>query len=115
MPTMTSQSQPTSPTADLDAGLIALGRAVIEIEAASVAALAARIDAAFAAAARYMLACDGRIVVLGMGKSGHIGGKIAATLASTGTPAFFVHPGEASHGERRTPDRAQARRRLRRG
>ena len=96
---MTSQSQSTSPAADLDAGLIALGRAVIEIEAASVAALAARIDARFAAAARYMLACDGRIVVLGMGKSGHIGGKIAATLASTGTPAFFVHPGEANHGD----------------
>src|SRR5581483_11625075 len=53
----------------------------------------------FGAAVRCMLACEGRIVVLGMGKSGHIGGKIAATLASTGTPAFFVHPGEASHGD----------------
>ena len=70
-----------------------LGRAVIATEAAAVAALAERIDAAFVAACCYMLACDGRIVVLGMGKSGHIGGKIAATLASTGTPAFFVHPG----------------------
>jgi arabinose-5-phosphate isomerase len=76
-----------------------LGRAVIATEAAAVAALAERIDAAFVAACCYMLACDGRIVVLGMGKSGHIGGKIAATLASTGTPAFFVHPGEASHGD----------------
>ena len=80
-------------------GLIALGRAVIETEAAAVAPLAARVDANFARAAGLMLDCRGRIVVLGMGKSGHIGGKIAATLASTGTPAFFVHPGEASHGD----------------
>lgn len=76
-----------------------LGRAVIETETAAVAALAARVDASFVEACRYMLACEGRIVVLGMGKSGHIGGKIAATLASTGSPAFFVHPGEASHGD----------------
>ncbi len=76
-----------------------LGRAVIETEAAAVTALAARIDAAFVIACQYMLACAGRIVVLGMGKSGHVGGKIAATLASTGSPAFFVHPGEASHGD----------------
>lgn len=82
-----------------DAGLVALGRAVIETEAAAVTALADRVDGNFVAAARHMLACEGRIVVLGMGKSGHIGGKIAATLASTGTPAFFVHPGEASHGD----------------
>ncbi len=77
----------------------ALGRAVIETEAAAVAALTRRIDDAFVSACRYMLACEGRIVVLGMGKSGHIGGKIAATLASTGSPAFFVHPGEACHGD----------------
>ncbi|ROR29763.1 KpsF/GutQ family sugar-phosphate isomerase [Inmirania thermothiophila] len=76
-----------------------LGLAVIETEAQAVAALAPRIDEAFVRACRHMLACRGRIVVLGMGKSGHIGGKIAATLASTGTPAFFVHPGEASHGD----------------
>jgi len=76
-----------------------LGLAVIETEAAAVAALAPRIDANFAAACRHMLACEGRIVVVGMGKSGHVGGKIAATLASTGSPAFFVHPGEASHGD----------------
>ncbi len=76
-----------------------LGRAVVETETAAVAALAARVDDAFVEACRYMLACEGRIVVLGMGKSGHIGGKIAATLASTGSPAFFVHPGEASHGD----------------
>jgi arabinose-5-phosphate isomerase len=96
---MTSHPQPSTTDQDLDAGLIALGRAVIEIEAASVTALASRVGHDFAVAARYMLACEGRIVVLGMGKSGHIGGKIAATLASTGTPAFFVHPGEASHGD----------------
>ncbi len=85
--------------ADEDERLKALGRSVIETEFQAVRALRARIDDAFARACRYMLACRGRIVVLGMGKSGHIGGKIAATLASTGTPAFFVHPGEASHGD----------------
>ncbi|MEX0374064.1 KpsF/GutQ family sugar-phosphate isomerase [Spiribacter pallidus] len=76
-----------------------LGQAVIDTEASAVAALKSRINAAFATACRLILACSGRVVVLGMGKSGHIGGKIAATLASTGTPAFFVHPGEASHGD----------------
>jgi len=76
-----------------------LGSAVIRTEAQAVSALEARIDAGFVRACTYMLACEGRIVVLGMGKSGHIGGKIAATLASTGSPAFFVHPGEASHGD----------------
>ncbi|WP_295454785.1 KpsF/GutQ family sugar-phosphate isomerase [uncultured Thiodictyon sp.] len=76
-----------------------LGRAVIATEAAAVSALSDRINAAFVGACSYLLACEGRIVVLGMGKSGHIGGKIAATLASTGSPAFFVHPGEASHGD----------------
>ncbi len=79
--------------------LCRLGRAVLETEARAVADLAERIDDAFARACEYLLACEGRIVVLGMGKSGHIGGKIAATLASTGSPAFFVHPGEASHGD----------------
>lgn len=74
-------------------------RRVIRIEAAAVAALEQRIDAGFTAAAEHILACNGRVVVTGMGKSGHVGGKIAATLASTGTPAFFVHPGEASHGD----------------
>lgn len=76
-----------------------LGLAVIETELAAVAALKARIHDDFARACELMLACQGRVVVTGMGKSGHIGGKIAATLASTGTPAFFVHPGEASHGD----------------
>ncbi len=79
--------------------IIALGRAVLETEAGAVAQLAARIDDNFVKACQHILACGGRTVVLGMGKSGHIGGKLAATLASTGTPAFFVHPGEASHGD----------------
>jgi len=78
---------------------LSLGRSVLEIESRALRELAEQIDDTFAHAAEYMLACRGRIVVLGMGKSGHIGGKIAATLASTGTPAFFVHPGEASHGD----------------
>lgn len=76
-----------------------LGRAVIRTEAKAIADLESRIDEPFAKACRILLACEGRIVVLGMGKSGHIGNKIAATLASTGSPAFFVHPGEASHGD----------------
>lgn len=72
---------------------------VIETEARSVSGLLERIDDAFITACEAMLNCRGRVVVLGMGKSGHIGSKIAATLASTGTPAFFVHPAEASHGD----------------
>ncbi len=84
---------------DATARLIRSGQAVIETEQQSVARLAIRIDARFVNACRYMLACTGRVVVLGMGKSGHIASKIAATLASTGTPAFFVHAGEASHGD----------------
>jgi arabinose-5-phosphate isomerase len=79
--------------------LKALGLAVIKNEAAAVLALSDRITENFTRACRFMLACKGRIVVIGMGKSGHICGKIAATLASTGSPAFFVHPGEASHGD----------------
>lgn len=76
-----------------------LGLAVIETEAQAVFELSKRVDANFEKACRLMLACQGRIVVTGMGKSGHIGKKIAATLASTGSPAFFMHPGEASHGD----------------
>lgn len=75
------------------------GQRVVDIEAAATQALHARIDATFARACQIILACKGRVIVTGMGKSGHIGTKIAATLASTGTPAFFVHPGEASHGD----------------
>lgn len=78
---------------------LAHGRDVIAIEAAAVNALADRLGDAFERACEICLDCRGRVVVVGMGKSGHIGGKIAATLASTGTPAFFVHPGEASHGD----------------
>ena len=81
------------------AAIKSLARAVIETEASAVATLLERVDERFLAACGYMLACTGRVVVIGMGKSGHIGGKIAATLASTGTPAFFVHPAEASHGD----------------
>ncbi|EGV52128.1 KpsF/GutQ family sugar-phosphate isomerase [Candidatus Endoriftia persephone] len=76
-----------------------LALAVIETEADAVTALAGRIDTAFERACTFILDCRGRVVVTGMGKSGHIGSKIAATLASTGSPAFFVHPGEASHGD----------------
>ena len=76
-----------------------LGRAVIETEAQAIKLLLDRIDENFAKACQHLLTCQGRIVVIGMGKSGHIGGKIAATLASTGSPAFFVHPGEANHGD----------------
>jgi len=79
--------------------MIALGREVVAIESGAVATLRNRIDVRFAEACRLIMHCEGRVVVTGMGKSGHIGGKIAATLASTGTPAFFVHPGEASHGD----------------
>lgn len=80
-------------------GLRRLGVAVVETERDAVEALLARIGEEFVGACESMLACTGRIVVTGMGKSGHIGSKIAATLASTGTPAFFMHPGEASHGD----------------
>jgi len=76
-----------------------LGLAVIETELSAIEALKSRIDESFIKACELMLGCEGRVVVTGMGKSGHIGNKIAATLASTGTPAFFVHPGEASHGD----------------
>ena len=76
-----------------------LGQRVVDLENQAVAILSTRIDQAFCDAGELILKCNGRVVVVGMGKSGHIGGKIAATLASTGTPAFFVHPGEASHGD----------------
>lgn len=76
-----------------------LGREVIQLEAEALQALTTRLDSQFTEACRLILSCQGRVVVIGMGKSGHIGGKIAATLASTGTPSFFVHPGEASHGD----------------
>jgi arabinose-5-phosphate isomerase len=93
-----AQSPPSLPSLD-DAALVELGRGALVIEADAVATLARRVDGAFARACRAMLACRGRVVVSGMGKSGHIAGKVAATLASTGTPAFFLHPAEASHGD----------------
>ena len=85
--------------ADDPATLAASGRRVFEIEAQALSEVAARIDGDFSAACRLILASQGRVVCTGMGKSGHIARKIAATLASTGTPAFYVHPGEAGHGD----------------
>ncbi len=82
-----------------DEGLADLGRQALNIEIEGLRAQLPRLGVDFARACRICLTCRGRVVVTGMGKSGHIGGKIAATLASTGTPAFFVHPGEASHGD----------------
>ncbi len=82
-----------------DQKLRELGLAVIRVEAQAIFALAEQINDDFVTACKLLFACTGRVVVIGMGKSGHIAGKIAATLASTGTPAFFVHPGEASHGD----------------
>jgi len=76
-----------------------IARRVLENEAEAIGDLIPRLGDEFAAACQICLDCDGRVVVTGMGKSGHVGGKIAATLASTGTPSFFVHPGEASHGD----------------
>ena len=89
---------PTSAALD-DAQLLALARRTFDIEAAALQGLKARVGDSFVAAVRATLACRGRVVVMGMGKSGHVGRKIAATLASTGTPALFVHPAEASHGD----------------
>ena len=76
-----------------------LARKTFVIEASAVLGLSDRVDTRFSAAVALMLACTGRVVVMGMGKSGHIGRKVAATLSSTGTPAMFVHPAEASHGD----------------
>jgi len=82
-----------------DSQLMQVATEVIALEVQAVSGLLAKIDASFVQACHIMGDCKGRVVVTGMGKSGHIAGKIAATLASTGTPAFFVHPGEASHGD----------------
>ena len=79
--------------------LIELGREVLRIEAEAVLSLVSRVGPTFVDAVRLILECRGRVVVSGMGKSGHVARKIAATMASTGTPAFFVHPAEASHGD----------------
>jgi len=78
---------------------LALARQVLATEAAAITALGTRIGGSFVAAVELIINCRGRVVVCGIGKSGHIGRKLAATFASTGTPAFFVHPTEASHGD----------------
>lgn len=93
----TSKSAPGPGTSEPD--FAASGRRVFQIEAEGLAAVAARLDGDFSAACRLMLAARGRVVCTGMGKSGHVARKIAATLASTGTPSFYVHPGEAGHGD----------------
>jgi len=87
------------PDSDRVFDFAASARRVIAVEAAGLEAVAARIDGAFSEACRMLLACRGRVVCSGMGKSGHVARKIAATLASTGTPAFYMHPGEAGHGD----------------
>ncbi|WP_046658830.1 KpsF/GutQ family sugar-phosphate isomerase [Lysobacter capsici] len=87
------------PSGATEAGLATSGRRVFEIEGQALAAVAARIDGDFTAACKLILRAQGRVVCTGMGKSGHIARKIAATLASTGTPSFYVHPGEAGHGD----------------
>jgi len=87
------------PAVSDDFDFAASGRRVIAIEAQGLEAVAGRLDGAFTEACRLMLACRGRVVCTGMGKSGHVARKIAATLASTGTPSFYVHPGEAGHGD----------------
>ena len=82
-----------------DQSLLAAAQRALSIEAQAVQALLARLDGRFAAACRLCLNCQGRVVVTGIGKSGHVARKVAATLASTGSPAFFLHPAEASHGD----------------
>jgi len=91
------QTAPASPPDD--ELLLSSARRSLDIETRAVQQLHARLDSRFTAACRLCLGCQGRVVVTGMGKSGHIAGKIAATLASTGTPAFFMHPAEAGHGD----------------
>ena len=88
-----------SSTRVADFDFAACGRRVLAVENRALAAIEARIDGAFTQACHMLLACRGRVVCTGMGKSGHVARKIAATFASTGTPAFYVHPGEAGHGD----------------
>src|SRR5580700_2795168 len=102
---------PAAPAAQASAGdeqLLASARRALGVEARAVEALTPKLDGAFVQACRICLQCRGRVVVTGMGKSGHIAGKIAATLASTGTPAFFLHPAEAGHGDLGMITRADA-------
>jgi arabinose-5-phosphate isomerase len=95
---MTANTNKKNNTSDM-VSTLALAREVLALEASEIQALATRLGDAFTQAVMLLLHCQGRVVVTGMGKSGHIGGKIASTLASTGTPAFFMHPAEASHGD----------------
>ncbi|MES2770669.1 MAG: KpsF/GutQ family sugar-phosphate isomerase [Pseudomonadota bacterium] len=104
MPTSIDPSKPSAATAPntpikIKPQALALARQVLQIEAHAVLALAERIDGAFLQALSLILNCAGRVIVSGIGKSGHIARKIASTLASTGTPAYFVHPAEARHGD----------------
>ena len=92
-------SRPQTHAQSAAADVVEMARAVLEIEARAIQDLIATIDERFAQAVRMLLTCRGRVIVSGIGKSGHIARKIASTLASTGTPAFFVHPAEASHGD----------------
>ncbi|MCG6656462.1 KpsF/GutQ family sugar-phosphate isomerase [Halomonas campisalis] len=96
---MNTDTLPSGTQSTGDSPLRDSARRTLKVEEQAIAALAERLDSHFDRACELILACRGRVIVTGMGKSGHIGGKIAATLASTGTPAFFVHPGEASHGD----------------
>ncbi len=96
---MTSSSNNKKPDMVNQAGTLSLAQEVLQLEAGEIHALAKRLDHRFIDAVALILQCKGRVVVSGMGKSGHIGGKIASTFASTGTPAFFMHPAEASHGD----------------
>ena len=96
---MNARIAPSSPIELSPEAIVRSARTVIDTEADAVRALESRIGKDFVEACRLILGCQGRVVVSGMGKSGHVARKIAATLASTGTPAFFVHPGEASHGD----------------
>jgi arabinose-5-phosphate isomerase len=106
------ERQPATPATiapqPADESLLASARRALAVEARALGALAPRLGPGFARACRICLACQGRVVVTGMGKSGHIAGKIAATLASTGTPAFFLHPAEAGHGDLGMITRADA-------
>ncbi|WP_348682520.1 SIS domain-containing protein, partial [uncultured Cobetia sp.] len=97
--TSASSQSAADETPASQAGFRASARRTFAIEEAAIAALESHLDDDFDRACQLMLATKGRVIVTGMGKSGHVASKIAATLASTGTPAFFVHPGEASHGD----------------
>src|SRR5688500_14443194 len=96
---MSAPSPHAAHTTLSDGEVLDLGRQALATEAGALQALIPRLDESFVRACRLCLDCRGRVIVTGMGKSGHIGSKIAATLASTGTPSFFLHPAEASHGD----------------